>query len=90
MGCPFKTKIIMYQWFIWKEKYDWGYGILTDWSTKNNSTTDNLALAEEANVDEAVTVESKASNDVEINIKEERKTQAYKKNEHWYWNINTF
>ena len=43
------------------------------------SNTDNPAVAEEANVDEAVPAESKASNKTEIDIKEERKTQAYKK-----------
>ena len=35
-------------------------------------------MAEEANVDEAVTAESNASNDMEIDLREERKTQAYK------------
>ena len=34
-------------------------------------------MAEEANFDEAVTAEAKASNDMEIDLKEERKTQAY-------------
>ena len=52
---------------------------------KQNSTTDNLAVAEEANVDESVTAEAKASNEVEIDLKETQKTQAYKNNEHWYW-----
>ena len=36
-------------------------------------------MDEEANVDEAVTAEAKASNNMEIDLKEERKTQAYKK-----------
>ena len=34
-------------------------------------------VAEEANFDEAVTAESKTSNNVDIDLKEERKTQAY-------------
>ena len=41
------------------------------------SKTDDLAVAEEANADEAITAESKARNDMEIYLKEERKTQAY-------------
>ena len=48
-------------------------------------------MAEEANVDKAVTAEAKASNDIEIDIKEEQKTQAYKetmKND--IGNINKF
>ena len=50
-----------------------------------------MAVAEEANVDKAVTAEAKASNDTEIDIKEEQKTQAYKetmKND--IGNINKF
>ena len=43
------------------------------------SKTDNLAVAEEANADEAITAESKARNDMEIYLKEERKTQSYLK-----------
>ena len=35
-------------------------------------------MAEEANVNEAVTIEAKASNDTEIYLKEQRKTKAYK------------
>ena len=42
------------------------------------SNTDNLAVAEDANVDEAVTSEAKTSNNTEIYLKEERKKQAYK------------
>ena len=50
-----------------------------------------MAVAEEANVDKAVTAEAKDSNDTEIDIKEEQKTQAYKetmKND--IGNINKF
>ena len=36
-----------------------------------NSNTNNSAVAEEANVDEAVTAEDKACNDMDIDIKEE-------------------
>ena len=43
---------------------------------KNTSNTDNLEVAEEANVDEAISEEYKASNNMEIDLKEERKTQA--------------
>ena len=35
-------------------------------------------MAEEENVDESVTAESKASNDMEIDLKSEKKIQAYK------------
>ena len=35
-------------------------------------------VAEEANVDEAVTAEAKSGNDMRIDIKEEQNTQAYK------------
>ena len=35
-------------------------------------------MDEEANVDEAVTAEANASNDMDIDLKEERKKQEYK------------
>ena len=35
-------------------------------------------MDEEANVDEAVTTEAKASSDMETGLKEERKKQSYK------------
>ena len=58
---------------------------------KKTSNTDNLVVAEEANVDEAVTEEAKAVDDMDIDIKEERKTQAYQKTMNIYIeNINTF
>ena len=47
-------------------------------------------MAEEANVDEAITAESKAGNDTEIYLKEEQNTQAYKKRNIDIGNINTF
>ena len=52
-----------------KGTYDRGYGSWTDWSIRNKSKTDNLAVTEEANVDEAIP----------IYLKKERKKQAYKK-----------
>ena len=58
---------------------------------KKTSNTDNLVVAEEANVDEAVTEEAKAVDDMDIDIKEERKAQAYQKTMNIYIeNINTF
>ena len=42
-----------------------------------NSNTDNLAVAEQANVEEAFTAEAKAINEMENFLKKERKTQAY-------------
>ena len=45
-------------------------------SLKKTSNTDNSAVAEEANFDEAVTAEAKASNDMDIYLKEEQNTQA--------------
>ena len=60
-----------------------GNRVLRIWKMKwlehqNNSNNGSSEVAEEANVDEAVTAEAKASNDVEIDPKEEQKTQAYK------------
>ena len=40
------------------------------WAPKKSSNTDNLAVAEESIVDEAVTAESKASKNVEFDLKE--------------------
>ena len=58
---------------------------------KKTSNTDTSAVAEEANVDEAVTAEAKASNNMEIDLKEQQKTQAYKETINIYIeNINTF
>ena len=34
------------------------------WPSKKTSNTDNLAVTEEANVDEAITAESKAGNEM--------------------------
>ena len=48
-------------------------------------------MAEEENVDEAVTAEAKSSNNIKISIKEERKTQEYKETVNIYVEIiNTF
>ena len=38
---------------------------------KETSNTENLEVAEEANVDEAITIEAKASNNTEIDLKDE-------------------
>ena len=51
---------------------------LTESPTKT-SNTDNSAVVKEANIDEAITSESKASNKMEIHLKEEQRTQAYNK-----------
>ena len=48
-------------------------------SSEIKSKTDNLAVTEEANVDEAITAESKAINKMEMFLKNEQNTQAYKK-----------
>ena len=45
---------------------------------KETSNTDNLEMAEEANADEAITVEAKASNDMGNDLKEEQNTKSYK------------
>ena len=45
-----------------------------------NPKTVNLAVTEEAIVDEAITSEPKASNKTVIYFKKEQNTQAYKKN----------
>ena len=48
-------------------------------------------MAEVANVDKSVTAEAKAINDMDVDIKEEQKTQAYKETKNIYIeNINTF
>ena len=44
---------------------------------KETSNTDNLAVVGEANVDEAITAESKASNDMENDLKDEQNTKYY-------------
>ena len=40
------------------------------------SKTENLAVTEESNVDEAITSEAKARNEMETDIQKERKTKA--------------
>ena len=45
---------------------------------KETSNTDNVDLAKEANVDEPITAEYKASNYMENYLKEERNTKSYK------------
>ena len=44
---------------------------------KETSSTENSAMAEEENVDEVITAESKAINDMEIDIKDKQNTKAY-------------
>ena len=44
---------------------------------KETSNNEDLAVAEEANDDEAITEESKASNDMENYLKDEQKTKSY-------------
>ena len=46
-------------------------------SLKETSNTDNLVVAEEGNVDEAITAESKAINDMENCLKGEQNTKSY-------------
>ena len=60
-------------------------------SPKQTSNTDNYTVSEEENVDEAFTAEAKDRNDIEIDLKEEQKTQAYKQTiDIDIENINTF
>ena len=47
-----------------------------------NLKTDNSAVTEQENVDEAITAKVKANNNMEIDLQKERTTQAYKKTEH--------
>ena len=54
-----------------------------------NSKTDNLAVTEEANVDEAITSEAKAINKMEIDIQKEIKIKLYKKTMYIYIKILT-
>ena len=44
---------------------------------KETSNTDNLAVAEEANVDEAITADSKARNEMENDLNDEQNTKSY-------------
>ena len=44
---------------------------------KETSNTENLAVAEEANVNEAITAEARASNDMEIDLKDKQNAAAY-------------
>ena len=48
-------------------------------SLKKTSITDNFVVAEEVNVDESITAESKASKNMENDIKDEQNTKAYEK-----------
>ena len=48
-------------------------------ASETNLKTDNLAVTEEANVDESITAESKASNKMEIDLQKEHITKSYKK-----------
>ena len=60
-------------------------------SSKKTSNNDSFAVAEGANVDEAVTAEAKAINNMEIDPKEEQKIQSYKETMKIdIENINTF
>ena len=45
---------------------------------KETSNTDNVDLAEQENVDKAITAEAKAIKDMENDIKEEQSTKYYK------------
>ena len=47
-------------------------------ATKETSNTDNLAVAEEANVDEGITAEAKTSNETGNDIETEQNTKYYK------------
>ena len=44
---------------------------------KETSIANNMTVAEEANVDESITAEAKAINDMENYLKEERNTKSY-------------
>ena len=57
--------------------------------SKETSNTDNLAVSEEANVDEAITAESKARNEIENDLKDEQKKKYYEEKMNIYIeNIN--
>ena len=42
--------------FFVKRAYDWGYGSWTDWIFRNKFKTEDLAVTEEADVDEVIPV----------------------------------
>ena len=46
-------------------------------SLKENSNSDNLAVAEEENIDEAITAESNASNEIENYLKDKQNKKSY-------------
>ena len=59
-------------------------------ASKEGSNTDNLAVAEEANIDEALTAEAKAGNEMENDLKDEQNTKSYEDNINIYIeSINT-
>ena len=47
-------------------------------ASKETSNTDNLAVSEEASVDESITALDKARNEMENDLKEEGNTEAYR------------
>ena len=47
-------------------------------SPKETSNTDNSAVSEEANVDESITSEAKASNEMENDLKDKQNKKSYK------------
>ena len=49
-------------------------------SPKETSNTDNSAVSEEANVDESITFEAKASNEMENDLKDKQNKKSYKEN----------
>ena len=52
-------------------------GVELNGALKETSNTDNLVVAEEANVDEAITANSKARNEMDNNLNDEQNTKSY-------------
>ena len=52
-------------------------GVELNGALKETSNTDNLVVAEEANVDEAITADSKARNEMDNNLNDEQNTKSY-------------
>ena len=77
MGLPFKNKKLNINDFF-DRKYIIEYlETLMTGALKKNSKTDSLELAEESDVDEAITAEAKDNNETKNDLNDEQNTKAY-------------
>ena len=77
MGLPFKNKKLNINDFF-DRKYIIEYlETLMTGALKKTSKTDSLELAEESDVDEAITAEAKDNNEMKNDLNDEQNTKAY-------------